>query len=353
MIRFLDFAEELFEVPQDFKLPEALKTDVLRWETLIWQQIECSKFGYPQTDVYETPVLEDTVISLLLPLLGAERLRKKSPTLCLSHDLDYLNSTIQMNLKRSVATRRPHFKNETYLNSIKEIIAFDLNTANSSVFFVATPQKASTPTHRMKQWLLDPSYELQDELFQQALEHLKHPQVEIGIHGSFYSHELNLLSDEVRRLHLLTDKKITSGRQHWLNLPEPKKDFERMRKAGITVDSTLGWNGAIGFRGGIARCLPVSTSHGRLYLLPMVLMDGPLFDDLKMTTTEVVETSKRLLSQVLQRGGTVSIDWHERSAHPSYDWFKAYQQIVTWAKAQGFHFSTPHNLKNGALECLT
>lgn len=342
MTTFLGYCKNIFAMPTDFVLPPHLLSAAETWERHFESQLCDSKFGYPRGPVYKTPVLDDQLKELLLPSLGSSRLLKKRPRLCLSHDVDYLTATTPMNLKRAVATRSWAWKRESYVDSLKKIIDFDLSVASSSTLFMAAPAWSPNPLVRARQWLLDPSYQEQDSEFQEILEHISRPSVEIGLHGSFFSQQKNLLDQEKAALSKMTSRSVTSGRQHWLNLPEPRRDLAQLVSAGISVDSTLGWNGYVGFRGGICHPMVLATRSGDITLLPMLLMDGPLFDDLKLSQEDVVAMSVALLEEVFIRGGTVSIDWHERGAHPSYNWFAAYEKIVLWAKQRGFEFIQAH-----------
>ena len=339
-VSFLEIARSFFEIPDDFSLPEKSSSSISIWQKRLSEQFNNAKYGYPKTEIFRIPTLEDDLIEILAPILGIKRKIETNATLCLTHDLDYLKSTTQMNIKRSFSQKMPNWKYENYFTSIQTLVEYDISQGGSSSFFVACPQKIRPGLRRMKQWILDPSYNLHDALFQEVLSIFNKKNVEIGIHGSFYSHEENLLSEEVIKLSKATGRQIRCARQHWLNLPDPSNDFARIAGAGIKVDSTMGWNGTVGFRGGISRPFKIQTANGPLALLPMVLMDGPLFDDLRLSPSEAVKLSIQILEEVHQRQGTVALDWHERCAHPSYEWFDAYCEIVSWAKNKGFQFSS-------------
>jgi hypothetical protein len=168
---------------------------------------------------------------------------------------------------------------------------------------------------------------------------LREKNCEIGLHGSYFSLEENLLERERQNLEQTFNRPVLMGRQHWLNLPG-EASVERIFNAGITVDSTLGWNGSSGFRGGMARPFPILLSGGKhLWEVPLVLMDGPLFNDLGLDTDGVFAYAKKILQQVWVRRGMVAINWHERAAHPDYGWFEAYRRILEWAKGAGFQFA--------------
>ena len=47
-----------------------------------------------------------------------------------------------------------------------------------------------------------------------------------------------------------------------------------------------------------------------------------------------------MLERVHERGGCVSINWHDRSAVPGQGWVEAYRLILDWARERGFRFLT-------------
>ncbi|MEZ4273006.1 MAG: hypothetical protein R3C68_16710 [Myxococcota bacterium] len=72
----------------------------------------------------------------------------------------------------------------------------------------------------------------------------------------------------------------------------------------------------------------------------MALMDGVLFDDLKLSPDEAFEKCVGILEQVFARSGCVALNWHGRSAHGSYRWHGCYEKVLRWAREKGFAFTT-------------
>jgi hypothetical protein len=320
------------EVAADFQF-------VAEWFTSFRRDIEKSSRGYPRTRVRERPDLEDQLRDWVetKPCLARLTERRTVPTLYLSHDIDYITPTLQLKLKRAGALQSPGAFGMTrdFLESIAQLLAIDGHGA--ATLFVACPLRSRTASRRLAQWLLDPSYATESEEFQQLIALADRYACDIGIHGSFYSlAENGMLARERDELERALGRRVVAGRQHWLNLPGSEA-FGRIKAAGLAIDSTLGWNGAVGFRCGMARPFPiVIDATTRLLEVPLLLMDGPLFDSLRLGTEQVADTACRLLSLVRERGGAVAVNWHDRAAHPTYGWSEAYRQIVAWAREQGF-----------------
>jgi len=352
--QFLACLGTLFHVPGTFAESEECEdlfrksgSDIEAWLKEFYGDLHGSRRGYPLVPVRSEPELEDRLLELASSSGLAEQFRRResAPTLCLTHDVDNLRPTLQMRLKRTVAQRRLSClrgSKEDYLESLETMLAFDQEVVGRpgvSTVFVACKAPARSLTRRAAQWLIDPSYGTTDPDFLRLLDLLRRYGCEVGIHGSFFSIEEGLLSGERDELGTRLEREVIVGRQHWLNLPG-RDSLERVWDAGIRVDSTLGWNGVTGFRCGMARPFPVLVGEGKaLWEVPLVLMDGPMFDDQGLDTDSVVELSKKILTQIRERNGCVAVGWHGRAASSGHNWFDAYRQIIDWAKAGGRGFT--------------
>lgn len=337
--------DEWFESEGVARLERECTREVESWFIEFRRDLFGSKNGYPLNGAREKPELENQLIKLS-ETLGIDKKfepRTHKPSLCLTHDIDYLRPTFRLGLKRLLGYRRLSLENlrGDYLCSIERLLELDRNIVGAkggSTVFVANRIKAKKVSNRIKQWVLDPSYRLEEPLFEDLISLLSTYQCEIGIHGSFFSLEEGLLSEERGQLETRIRRNIRSGRQHWLNLSS-ENSFENIYKAGVLVDSSLGWNGAVGFRGGMARPFPLCLNNGKmLWEIPLLLMDGPMFDDMALTKDGVVRCAKKLLNEVCIRGGCVALDWHDRAAHAAYGWSEAYSEILDWARDRGFNF---------------
>jgi len=338
--QFISCLRTLYLLPEDFRLPDPLVSEALAWADGLYEQIGGSCLGYPQCEVYPLPRLEDELHQFVEHHLRLDKRQSNLiPTLYLTHDVDYLKSTPQLRIKQRRFEHPFRIQEDSYLKSLEEILRFDSNFGPTTVFLAAAI-KSKNPAVGILQNLIDPSYKITSKLFGELLELVRNYSVSVGIHGSFRSLVDGTFEEELISLENKLGSKVVMSRQHWLSLPGGLNSLRKVAKSGIVVDSTLGWNGVAGFRGGMARPFPVIFSDNRLlWEVPLLLMDGVLFDSLKLSTSQVVEKSIQLLSEVYKRQGGVAINWHERSAVPEYNWFDAYKQIVDWAKGQGFKFS--------------
>lgn len=330
------------------------------WWHLFYQDLYRSQNGYALGQVHQSAYTEDAIQRVFAQagVLEACTPRTRTPVICLSHDIDYLRPTLQMNLKRIISQRKwaPYPKGEHFMDSLERLLQIDRQAGQPgeavSTLFIPCPRYSPNPLRWPNQWIIDPSYRLNEPLFDRLRVFIDQYRCEVGLHGSFYSIRDQFLKDERETLSHALGRPITCGRQHWLNLPGIKP-LDIIHQSGIQVDSTLGWNGNVGFRGGMMRPFPIRLLSGQwIWEVPLVLMDGPLFDDLKLSAEEVVSMGKRLLEPVMTQGGCVAINWHERSAHSDYGWVEAYEKLTEWLASYKIEFkSIPQVVRERHEDC--
>jgi|GEM_PF-5543403 hypothetical protein len=323
---------------------------ICRWYAEFSEDLQGGRDSYPAAAVRATPDLEDRVLEIAR---GAEILsglveRPAVPTLFLSHDMDYLGRTLQMAIKNAISQKKfvfPSTRAGNYLDAVAEMFAFDASVVTeglASTVFIAVPGSVRGIGRRAKQWLIDPSYHNSPSLLSELIRLTENYRSDVGLHGSYFSISQGLVPHELATLRSATGKASRIGRQHWLNLTHgPVAAMSYLRGSGIEVDSTLGWNGTVGFRCGMARPFSIALpGGGQIMEVPLVLMDRPLFADMGLSADEVLSLAKDRLEEVYVRCGGVAICWHDAAAHSDFGWFETYQRIVEWAANRGFKFST-------------
>lgn len=163
---------------------------------------------------------------------------------------------------------------------------------------------------------------------------------DVGLHGGYHTalklenflHEKHLLEDE-------TGLSITTTRQHWLHW-DARITPRLHQQAGITADSTLGYNRNVGFRAGTSkpyRFFDIGQDCALdLVELPMILMDGSVFSTvaLEMDLARSKRLAKRIIDSTIATEGCVSLLFHpENLANP--DTFALYRWCVAYCMEQG------------------
>ncbi|MBX3347820.1 MAG: hypothetical protein KF747_03665 [Nitrospira sp.] len=150
---------------------------------------------------------------------------------------------------------------------------------------------------------------------------------EIGVHGIDAWRDRDAGEREIREVSVLTGSKSVGIRMHWLYFDacSPK----RLEDAGFDYDSTCGFNEAIGYRAGTSQVFrPLGCTT--LMELPMSIMDSALFSSgrLSLAPKEALELSRKIVADAKHFGGTVVINWHDRSLAPERLLGRFYQDLL-------------------------
>jgi hypothetical protein len=121
---------------------------------------------------------------------------------------------------------------------------------------------------------------------------------------------------------------VTAGvRMHWLYFaPDAAAHLEA---AGFTYDSTWGFNDVIGYRAGTPQVFRLAASRNLLEL-PLTIMDTALFyaGNLALTREEALVRCRVIVAHARRFGGTVVVNWHDRSLAPERLWGRSYEQLL-------------------------
>ncbi len=186
----------------------------------------------------------------------------------------------------------------------------------------------------------DVNYRLDQIFIQNIVRELQSDHFEIGLHPSYhaYSHP-KYLRKERHALTKLVGISPVSVRQHFLRY-EPAITPQIQMRAGFRIDSSLGFAECAGFRNGT--CLPFlkfDCARNKvldLWEIPLLLMDGALFNRQKYNVDEAVQRSVELLKLCKKFGGIGVVLWHnvigEEMDYPG--WADHFEQIIKWSSEQ-------------------
>ena len=162
---------------------------------------------------------------------------------------------------------------------------------------------------------------------------------EVGVHGIDAWLDASSGQKELEEIRQVTADKKIGIRMHWLYFNEQSP--VTLEKAGFDYDSTVGYNETIGYRAGTSQVYkPLNAS--RLLELPLLIMDTSLFypDRLHLTAAEAKERVDVIIENAIEFGGTVTVNWHDRSIAPERLWGDFYVNLVEDLKNRGAWFST-------------
>jgi hypothetical protein len=162
---------------------------------------------------------------------------------------------------------------------------------------------------------------------------------EIGIHGLDAWRDAAAGRDEKRIISETTGATETGVRMHWLYFGGQSPAV--LEDAGFTYDSTVGYNGTVGYRAGttqVFRPLPAKN----LLELPMHVMDTALFypSYLNLSPAQAAKKISPLVEFAAQNGGALVVNWHDRSLAPERLWDGSYVSVIAECEKNGAWFAT-------------
>ena len=159
---------------------------------------------------------------------------------------------------------------------------------------------------------------------------------EVGLHGSYLSHrEGEELARQRRSVERASEHPVAGGRQHFLRF-DVRATWDAQERAGLTYDTTLGYNEEIGFRAGIAAPFhpwaPERRAVHELIELPLTVMDGALFRSLALDGARAAARTREHLEKVEEVGGLAVLLWHPNAAAEAQfpGWWSCWTATLDW-----------------------
>jgi hypothetical protein len=150
---------------------------------------------------------------------------------------------------------------------------------------------------------------------------------ELCLHGIDAWRDADAGRAELAELTSVTGQSSAGVRMHWLYLAADSG--RRLEEAGFTYDSTYGFNDAVGYRAGTSQVFRLPGSE-HLLELPLVIMDSAMFFPRRMGLTRVraLELCRAIVANARRFGGTLVINWHDRSLAPERLWRRFYEDLL-------------------------
>ena len=150
---------------------------------------------------------------------------------------------------------------------------------------------------------------------------------EVAVHGIDAWRDADAGRSELAEITALTGRRTAGVRMHWLYFDD--QSAFRLESAGFAFDSTWGYNDAVGYRAGTSQVFRLPGTE-RLFELPLTIMDSAVFSPSRMglTRDEALELCRRIVTNARRYGGTLVINWHDRSLAPERQWHDAYRALL-------------------------
>lgn len=155
---------------------------------------------------------------------------------------------------------------------------------------------------------------------------------EVAVHGIDAWRDADAGRSELGEVTSITGQAEAGVRMHWLYFAPGSPPC--LEAAGFRYDSTCGYNDAIGYRAGTSQVFRLPATR-ELLELPMTIMDSALFYARRMALAprEALRRCRVLVAQARRFGGTVVINWHDRSLAPERLWERSYQELLRTVSA--------------------
>jgi hypothetical protein len=162
---------------------------------------------------------------------------------------------------------------------------------------------------------------------------------EVGLHGIDAWLDSSKGRHELQEIRNLSPSAEVGVRMHWLYFDEQSPAV--LEKAGAAYDSTVGYNGTVGYRAGTTQVYkPLGVT--RLLELPLHVMDTALFypSHLALSPRQAKALLGPMLENAVRFGGTLTVNWHDRSLAPERLWGEFYRDLIQELERRGAWFAT-------------
>jgi hypothetical protein len=162
---------------------------------------------------------------------------------------------------------------------------------------------------------------------------------EVGVHGIDAWLDGARGREELTEISAITGASEVGVRMHWLYASEKSPSI--LEQAGFSYDSTSGYNETVGYRAGTLQVFQPAGATSLLEL-PLHVMDTALFfrRHLDLSPKQARKVVGTIVDSALRLGGTVTINWHDRSIAPERRWSQVYRDVVNDLAAHGAWFAT-------------
>ena len=215
---------------------------------------------------------------------------------------------------------------------------FALETGLSSTFFII-PYKDRRGKRREG---LAPGYRAADygaSEISDCIRKLSAAGCEIGLHGIDAWLDPESARGEMEEIRRLSGADAIGVRMHWLYYDEQSP--AALEEANAAYDSTVGYNQTVGYRAGTTQVFkPLGAT--RILELPLHVMDTAMFylSYLALNSRQVRPLLKTFVNTAAERGGCLTVNWHDRSTAPERQWGDCYRELIAELKTSGAWFAT-------------
>jgi peptidoglycan/xylan/chitin deacetylase (PgdA/CDA1 family) len=238
----------------------------------------------------------------------------KKFALCLTHDVDRVHKSWWHCAYYFAKTGRPYHlkslftkgKERPYWNFERIMALEEKHGVRSTFFFLNETKKLEIANFETYKLSLG-NYALKDPSIVEIIRKLDEGGWEVGVHGSYDSYKnKELLSREKKEMEMILGKYLEGIRQHYLRLEIPKT-WKIQKEIGFKYDASFGFRDRVDFREG--KFLPFKPIGGDFVVIPLAIMDGPLFDSSK-DIGDAWQKCEKMIKFAEKNGALITVLWH-------------------------------------------
>jgi hypothetical protein len=162
---------------------------------------------------------------------------------------------------------------------------------------------------------------------------------EVGLHGIDAWMDSSKGRQELEEIRRVTGVSEVGVRMHWLYYDQQSP--ATLEAAGAAYDSTFGYNETVGYRAGTTQVYKPLDAN-QLLELPLLIMDTALFypSHLALSESQAKKLLAPMLDNAVRLGGTLTVNWHDRSLAPERLWGSFYSDLIQDLKHRNAWFAT-------------
>tara|TARA_B100002019_G_scaffold31139_1_gene25179 strand:+ start:7238 stop:8386 length:1149 start_codon:yes stop_codon:yes gene_type:complete len=317
------------------------------WEWPMLSDQESDKFRHPQIDNLINEKETDFEKKVNWP-------RNKSFALCLTHDVDYISvypwkervrsllyskktkindffTLLFASIKNILLSLLNFYKNTSY--PLDKYIGIEESLNFKSTFFFVIDYRIRRKSHTK-----DCFYSFEDSIkyenkslkLKKVINLISEKGWEIGLHGSIFSQEKDMLLREKIFLEKIISSKITSNRFHYLNF-DIEKSIKKLVDADFSIDCSLGSNVDNGYRCGTGLPYKIYNNDSKeLFTLPLIIQDNQILSKFNFNKEKILKEVKKIFLIASKNHSCVTLLWHPNFKEDSAE-FDIYKSILELA----------------------
>lgn len=191
-------------------------------------------------------------------------------------------------------------------------------------------------------------YHINEERFRKAINMLSAEGNEIGVHGSFFTHDSSTsLSSDRQKIEAITKSNVSGNRFHFLCF-DINKTLQVLEQSGFRYDSTLGFAEEIGFRNSYADPFYLFSyekmAASSVIEFPHIIMDATFYFTKYLNVGREAALKKiyAMIEEVSKVNGCLIFNWHNTSymKYKRKGWDKVIDEVIGACLAKGAKFYT-------------